>query len=150
MQAALARVGIKLTLHGFPTASYTSTYAGVPNYVHSHDIGISVYGWAPDWPDGYGEFYYIADGAAISPVGNTNLEELNDPLVNSLLTKFAIENNPTVRNSYTSQIDMQIMKDAAFLPIVYAKSLLYRPPQLTNVFVQPVYGMYNYSTLGLK
>ena len=33
---------------------------------------------------------------------------------------------------------------------VYAKSLLYRSPQLTNVFVQPYYGMYNYSTLGLK
>jgi peptide/nickel transport system substrate-binding protein len=150
MQAALNRVGIKLTLHGFPTASYISTFAGVPNYVHRHDIGITVYGWAPDWPDGYGEFYYIAYGPSISPVGNTNLGELNDPLINSLLNKFATENNPTVRNAYTSQIDMQIMKDAAFLPIVYAKSLLYRPPSLTNVFVQPVYGMYNYSTLGLK
>ena len=150
MQASLARVGIKLTLHGYPTASYTSNFAGVPNYVHSHDIGITVYGWAPDWPDGYGEFYYIADGAAISPVGNTNLGELNDPVVNSLLGKFATENSATVRNSYTSQIDMQIMKDAAFLPIVYAKALLYRPSNLTNVYVQPFYGMYNYAVLGLK
>jgi len=150
MQAALARVGIKLTLHGYPTSSYTSNFAGVPNYVHSHGLGIATYGWAPDWPDGYGEFYYIADGAAISPVGNTNLGELNDPVVNSLLGKFATENNPTVRNSYTSQIDMQIMKDAAFLPIVYAKALLYRPSNLTNVYVQPFYGMYNYAVLGLK
>jgi len=150
MQASLARVGIKLSLHGFPTASYTSNFAGVPRYVHRHDLGIIVYGWAPDWPDGYGEFYYIADGSAISPVGNTNLEELNDPKVNSLLAKFATTNDATTRNSYTSQIDMQIMKDAAILPNVYAKALLYRSPQLTNVFVQPVYGMYNYSTLGLK
>jgi peptide/nickel transport system substrate-binding protein len=150
MQAALARAGIKLTLHGFPTSSYTSNYAGVPNYVHSHDIGIATYGWAPDWPDGYGEFYFIADGHAISPVGNTNLGELNDPLVNSLLAKFATENNASVRNSYTSQIDMQIMKDAAFLPIVYAKALLYRPSNLTNVYVQPFYGMYNYAVLGVK
>lgn len=42
------------------------------------------------------------------------------------------------------------MKDAAILPEVYAKSLLYRNSQLTNVFVQPYYAMYNYSTLGLK
>ncbi|HEY5987864.1 MAG TPA: ABC transporter substrate-binding protein [Streptosporangiaceae bacterium] len=150
MQAALARVGIKLTLHGFPTASYTSNFAGVPNYVHSHGLGITVYGWAPDWPDGYGEFYYIAAGAAISPVGNTNLGELNDPVVNSLLDKFATTADPAVRNSYTSQIDRQIMKDAAFLPIVYAKALLYRSPRLTNVYVQPYYGMYNYAVLGLK
>jgi len=32
----------------------------------------------------------------------------------------------------------------------YAKSLLYRSPNLTNVFVQSYYGMYNYSELGLK
>ena len=150
MQAAEARVGIKLTLHGYPTSTYTSNFAGVPNYVHSHNLGIATYGWAPDWPDGYGEFYYIADGAAISPVGNTNLGELNDPLVNSLLGKFATETNATVRNGYTSQIDMQIMKDAAFLPNVYAKALLYRPSNLTNVYVQPFYGMYNYAVLGLK
>jgi peptide/nickel transport system substrate-binding protein len=45
---------------------------------------------------------------------------------------------------------MQVMKDAAILPEVYAKSLLYRSPNITNVYVQPYYGMYNYSTLGLK
>ena len=62
----------------------------------------------------------------------------------------AATNNATARNSYTSQIDMQVMKDAAILPVVYAKSLLYRSPNLTNVYVQPYYGMYNYAVLGLK
>ena len=42
------------------------------------------------------------------------------------------------------------MKDAAILPEVYAKSLLYRSPNLTNVYVQPYYGMYNYAVLGVK
>ena len=41
-------------------------------------------------------------------------------------------------------------RDAGILPEVYAKSLLYRSPNLTNVFVQSYYGMYNYSELGLK
>ena len=150
MQAAEARVGIKLTLHGFPTASYSSSFAGVPKYMNSHGIGIATTGWAPDWPDGYGQFYYIAYGPSISPVGNNNIAELNDPVVNNLLSKFAVTSDATVRNSYTGQISMQIMKDAAFLPIVYAKSLLYRPPSLTNVYVQPYYGMYNYAVLGLK
>jgi peptide/nickel transport system substrate-binding protein len=150
MQAAEARVGIKLTLHGFPTASYSSQFAGVPKYMDSHGIGIATTGWAPDWPDGYGQFYYIAYGPSISPVGNNNIAQLNDPVVNNLLTKFAVTSDPTVRNSYTGQISMQIMKDAAFLPIVYAKALLYRPPSLTNVYVQSYYGMYNYAVLGLK
>jgi hypothetical protein len=33
---------------------------------------------------------------------------------------------------------------------VYAKALLYRPPSLTNVYVQSYYGMYNYAVLGVK
>jgi peptide/nickel transport system substrate-binding protein len=71
-------------------------------------------------------------------------------VVNNLLKKMAGTTDAATRNSYTAQIDMQVMKDAAILPEVYAKSLLYRGSQLTNVFVQPYYAMYNYSTLGLK
>ena len=37
-----------------------------------------------------------------------------------------------------------------FLPAVYSKALLYRPPSLTNVYVQTSYGMYDYGALGLK
>ena len=37
-------------------------------------------GWSPDWPDGFGFLYYLTDGAAIRPVGNSNISELNDPL----------------------------------------------------------------------
>jgi peptide/nickel transport system substrate-binding protein len=150
LQASLARVGIKTSLHGYPTATYTANFAGVPKYAHAHDLGIIVYGWAPDWPDGFGQFYYIVDGAAISPAGNTNLAELNDPVVNNLLTKFGNTTDDAARNALTSQIDMQVMKDAAILPGVYAKNLLYRPPNMTNVFVQQAYGMYDYATLGVK
>jgi peptide/nickel transport system substrate-binding protein len=150
LQASLARVGIKTSLHGFPTATYDSNFAGVPKYEAQHDIGISFYGWAADWPDGWGFFFYIVDGKAISPAGNTNLAQLNDPKVNDLLNKMALTNNDATRNAYTSQIDMQVMKDAAILPGVWAKSLLYRSPDLTNVYVQPYYGMYNYAVLGTK
>jgi peptide/nickel transport system substrate-binding protein len=150
MQASLAQAGIKLQLHGFPSGTYYSNFAGVPNYMHSHNIGIAMGGWAPDWPDGYGFFDFITAGDTISPAGNTNIEELNDPVVNNDLAKMASTQDAATRNSYTAQIDMQVMKDAAILPEVYAKSLLYRSPNITNVYVQPYYGMYNYSTLGLK
>ena len=57
--------------------------------------------------------------------------------MNDLLTKMTTTNDAATRNSYTAQIDHQIMKDAAILPGVYAKSLLFRTPTLTNVYVQP-------------
>src|SRR5579859_4462823 len=150
LQQALSQVGIKTTLHGYPTGTYYANFAGVPKYVHQHDLGIDFGGWAPDWPDGYGFFDFITAGNTISAAGNYNVAELNDPVVNDDIAKMAVTNNASQRNAYTGKIDMQVMKDAAILPEVYAKSLLYRSPQLTNVFVQPYYGMYNYSTLGLK
>ena len=40
LQASLAPAGIKVTLKGFPSSSYYGNFAGVPNYVHTHDIGM--------------------------------------------------------------------------------------------------------------
>jgi peptide/nickel transport system substrate-binding protein len=149
-QQALSRVGIKLTLQGYPSGKYFTNFAGVPNFVHSHDLGLDVGGWAPDWPDGYGFLYYLTAGPAISPAGNTNIEELNDPKVNNLFDQAVKTSDAAARNAIWSQIDHEVMSQAVILPGVYAKSLLYRNPNLTNVFQQQYYAMYNYSTLGLK
>jgi peptide/nickel transport system substrate-binding protein len=149
-QQALSKVGIKLTLQGYPSGKYYTNFGGVPNFVHSHDLGLDIGGWAPDWPDGYGFLYYLTAGPAISPAGNTNIEELNDPKVNNLFDQAVKTTDAAARNAIWSQIDHQVMSDAVILPGVYAKSLLYRNPNLTNVFQQQYYAMYNYSTLGLK
>ena len=89
----------------------------------------------------------LVNGNTIVPAGNTNISELNDPVINNLFTKANSENGDA-RNAISSQVDHQVMKDAAILPEVYAKSLIYRSTDLTNVYVQPQYGMYNYIALG--
>jgi peptide/nickel transport system substrate-binding protein len=150
-QASLAKAGITLTLKGFPTSTYYSDFAGNTAYVGSHDIGLAVGGWGPDFPTAFGWGDEIENGNAIVAAGNSNISELNDPVVNK---DFATIESPgqtqAQRNALAAAIDQQVMKDAAFLPVVYAKSLLYRSPQLTNVYVQGYYGMYNYAVLGLK
>jgi peptide/nickel transport system substrate-binding protein len=150
LQASLARAGIKTALHGYPTGTYGADFAGVPAYVHQHDLGIDFTAWLADWPDGYGFFDALVAGNNIRPAGNANIGELNDPVVNNLISKMAAASDAAVRNSYTGQIDMQVMRDAVILPEVYGKSLLYRSPKLTNVYVQQYYGMYNYAVLGLR
>jgi peptide/nickel transport system substrate-binding protein len=149
-QEALSRVGVKLTLQGYPSGKYFTNFAGVPNFVHQHKLGLAVGGWAPDWPDGYGMLYYLTAGPAIQEAGNTNIGELDDPVVNNLFTTAVATTDPAARNQIWSQIDRRVMSAAVILPGVYAKSLLYRNPDLTNVFVHHYYAMYNYSTLGLK
>jgi peptide/nickel transport system substrate-binding protein len=149
LQQSLSAVGIKLQLHGYPSGTYFADFAGVPNYMKAHDIGIADGGWGADWPDGYGWFYSIADGATIAPAGNYNIGALNDPKVNAWLVQMeGASSTPALRASIANDIDMEVMKQAVILPATYSKALLYRSPDLTNIFVQPYYGMFNYSELG--
>ena len=150
LQASLSAAGIKATLKGFTAATYYGNFAGVPNYVHSHGLGLLAGGWGPDWPNAYGWGWALFDGGSIVPAGNTNIAELNDPHVNSLFLSLEAATSPTMSDSISQQIDMAVMKDAVMLPAVYSKALLYRSPSLTNVYVQPYYGMYDYGVLGTK
>ena len=151
LQQSLSQVGIKGQLQGYLSGKYYTNFAGSTAFVHSHDLGIDFGGWGADWPDGYGFLDEISNGNAIvTSGGNTNIEELNDPVINSDFAKAANLLNATQRNAIWSQIDHQIMSDAGILPEVYSKALLYRPSNLTNVYVDPAFGMYNYAVLGLK
>jgi peptide/nickel transport system substrate-binding protein len=151
MRASLARVGITATLKGFPTVKYYSEFAGNPAYVHSHDIGLATGGWGPDFPTVFGWGDQIENGSAIRPAGNFNISELNSPVVNADFSRIESPGlTQAQRNALAAAIDMQVMKDAVFMPETYAKVLLVRSPQLTNVYVQGYYGMYNYAVLGLK
>ena len=151
LQAALGQVGIKLQLHGYPSGTYYSDFAGAPKYVHQHDLGLDFGGWAADWPNGFGFMDAISNGNAITTSGNANIEELNDPVVNNLFKESnKVGLSTAARTAIWPQIDHQIMSDAGILPEVYAKSLIYRSPNITNAFIEPFYGMYDYAVLGVK
>jgi len=45
-------------------------------------------------------------------------------------------------------LDRLTMQHAVILPGVYARSLLYRNPDLTNVYVNRYYAMYDYASIG--
>ena len=149
LQQALSAVGIKASLHGFPSSTYYTNFAGAPKYMASHNIGIAFGGWGADWPDGYGFLSQLVAGNSIVPTGNTNIGMLNDPVVNDLFTKAAGITDNTQRNAIWGQIDNQVMKDAVIVPIVYAKALIYRPSTLTNVYFNQAYQLNNYAVEGV-
>jgi peptide/nickel transport system substrate-binding protein len=148
IQQALAKVGIKTDILQYPSGQYTGTYAGSPQFMQQHNIGLALYGWAADWPDGFGFLQQIADGRAIKQAGNSNISMLNDPQINSLFDQAAASTDANTRNQIYAQIDKIMMDQAVVLPEVYAKSLLYRSPKLTNVYVSAAYGMYDYTQIG--
>ncbi len=150
LQASLATVGIKAHLDGFLSGEYYTEFAGVPAYVNSHDLGIDMGGWSADWPDGYGFLTGLSNGGAIASAGNTNISDINVASINALFARAATDNNAASRLAIWTRIDRKIMGLAAILPMVYQKVLLYRNPNVTNVYVDSNYGMYNYAVLGLK
>jgi peptide/nickel transport system substrate-binding protein len=150
LQSALSAVGIKVTLDGYPTGQYYSNYAGVPAFMKVHNIGIALGGWGADWPDGFGFLYDLTDGATIAPAGNTNISMINNPTINALFNSAAADTNSASATAIYAQVDKDVMADAYILPIVYQKVLLYRNPNMTNVYMDQYYGMYNYAVIGLK
>ena len=77
----------------------------MPKYVHSHDLGIDIGGWAADWPNGNGMLDELVNGNTIVSAGNTNISELNDPVINNLFTKANSLPNGSARNAIWTQID---------------------------------------------
>jgi peptide/nickel transport system substrate-binding protein len=107
-----------------------------------------VHGWGADWPDGFGFLAQLVDSRSIRPGGgNTNLS-VKDPEVDAMLDKAVSTVDAAAREKIWVDIDKKVMDDAYILPGIWAKGLLYRPPNLTNVFVTDGYQMYDYLTLG--
>ena len=149
LQQSLARVGIEVEVKTFPQADFFGQYAGSKDYVRENDIGMSVSGWGPDWPTGYGFASKITHGDAIMETGNFNTSELDDPEINGLWDQALLTEDPDERAAIYEQIDTLVMENAAILPVVFDKALIYRSDQLTNVYYQPSYMMYDFMTLGV-
>jgi peptide/nickel transport system substrate-binding protein len=150
VQQSLSKIGIKTDIDQFPTGTYGSDFAGVPNYNQQHDIGVVMYGWASDWPDGFGFLQQIVDSRAIKQAGNSNIEMEDNQQVNQLLDKAANTNDAATRSQIYGQIDKLVMGDATIVPLVYANALLYRNPKLTNVYASQTYGAYDFTQLGVS
>ena len=149
LQQSLARVGIEVEVKSFPQADFFGQYAGSQDYVRENDIGMSVSGWGPDWPSGYGFASKITHGDAIMETGNFNTSELDDPEVNGLWDQALLTEDPDERAELYTQVDTLVMENAAILPVVFDKALIYRSDELTNAFYQPSYMMYDFMTLGV-
>ena len=148
LQQSLAKVGINLTIKPFPTSDYFKLYAGKPDYAKTNGLGLLVNGWGADWPDGYGFLAQIVDSRVIRATGgNTNLS-VKDPAVDALIDQALQATDTPAREKIWVDVDKKVMDDAFILPGIWAKGLLYRPTNLTNVFVSDGFQMFDYLALG--
>jgi peptide/nickel transport system substrate-binding protein len=149
LQQSLAKVGIQTELKAYPQSDYGKLYAGNVEFAKTNGLGLRVYGWGADWNDGFGFLSQIVDSRVIRPAGNTNLN-VKSPEIDTMLDDAMSELDEDKRNALWGDIDEKVMEGAYYLPGVWAKTLFYRPENLTNVFISDAYNMYDYTTLGVQ
>jgi peptide/nickel transport system substrate-binding protein len=149
-QQALSRVGIKLTLRPFPQGDYFASYCGLPPYVVKNKLGLCINGWAADWPDGFGFLSQITDSRVIRATGGSSNISVSIPEVDQMLDAALSELDTNKRNQMWGEIDKRVMEEAVIYPGIYAKALLLRSKNATNIFVSDAQSMYDYVGMGAQ
>ncbi len=150
-QQSLGKVGIKLNVKPLDATGYSSETCGKPSYVVANKVGICVYGWGADWPTGYGFLSQITDSRVINPEGGSANFAVRLPEVDKLLDQLAVEPDADKRADLSTQIDKLVMENAFIYPGIYAKGVLLRGKNTTNVFVNDALsGQYDYASMGVK
>jgi peptide/nickel transport system substrate-binding protein len=142
---ALGAVGISVRTTKLSPFRWGAT-AGSPAYVHSHHLGIVLDSWVANYPTGYG--FPAPITGDVSKTGNHNMMELHDPVVKRLLATGRKTTDPNRRANTWSAADRQLMEDAALVPLIDERTVLYRPDSLRDVYLHPAYGMYDLAALG--
>ncbi len=149
-QQALGKVGITVHPKALPGGDYFSATCGLPSYVVKNNLGLCANGWGADWPDGYGFLSQIVDSRVIRDTGGSSNTSVRIPEVDNMLDQAVVEQDETKRNELWGKIDKRVMEEAVIYPGVYAKSVLLRSKNTTNVFVNQSFGYYDYTAMGVK
>ena len=145
LQQSLARVGIKLTLKPYPAEDYAPRYA---DRAKADNLGLNAQGWGSTTTDPYFFLHDLVDSRAIvASDGNANLG-VRIPAVDAMIDTASRTTDQPAREKIWGDIDEAVMKDATVFPGVWSKLLLYRPDNLTNVFVNQAFGTYDYAAIG--
>ncbi|GGW75440.1 ABC transporter substrate-binding protein [Streptomyces caelestis] len=116
VKTALEHIGIHVNISPIDAANYFSTINNIKN---QYDL---TWGdWIADWPNASTVLPTLFDGRLIkkNPQANQDLSYLNDPKANALIDKAATMTDVKQRNATYGQLDEQIMKDAAVVPLMY-------------------------------
>jgi peptide/nickel transport system substrate-binding protein len=150
-QQSLGKVGIKLNVKPLADDTYGSETCGKPSYVVANNVGLCVYGWGADWPTGYGFLSQLVDSRLINPEGGSANFAVRIPEVDKMLDQLAVEPDADKRADMSAEIDKMVMEQAYMYPGVYAKGVLLRGKNVTNVFINDALsGQYDFTAMGVK
>jgi len=121
-------------------AEYFTSGIGSPETMSTQEIGLASSGWGPDYSSAYSFWAPLVDGRKIKPSSNLNFAELNLDEINSLLDSLETAMLPSDSARISRAIESLVMNESVYLPYAVDRIVLYRPRELTDVYVQIALG----------
>jgi peptide/nickel transport system substrate-binding protein len=126
----LQSLGFKVTFRSVTRDTMYSKYCSVPK--SAPDVCPSV-GWLKDFPDPQSMLDPTFNGKNIVQTNNSNWPQLNDPAINSAMSKAEVLVNENERASAWANIDKMVTATAAVIPWMWDK-----PPLVKSANVNAV------------
>ena len=142
VQQDLSAVGVKVTGFGVPDADFYTKYLQKPTSARKGQWDLSLAGWGPDW---YGDaalsfFAPLFDGRVLPPT-SSDFGLFNDATVNACIDKATKEKDVNTANNDWNECDHDVMKAAAFFPILSPNRANYYPAHTHGTVYSPVWDM---------
>src|SRR5206468_1127430 len=119
VQQDLSGIGVKVTGFGVPDADFYTKYLQKPESAQKGQWDLSLAGWGPDWYGDAGLSFFapLFDGR-VKPPTSSDFGLFNDATVNACIDKAIKEKDVTTANNDWNECDHDVMKAAAFFPIL--------------------------------
>jgi peptide/nickel transport system substrate-binding protein len=149
VQASLAQCGITLQGKPQPGSSFFVNIGNSPINNKPNQWDLAQAAWIPDWFGNNGRTIIQALFAPRCTVNTNNYGCYNSPAVNSLITQGETATSLSAASSAWHQADVQIMKDAAIVPIIVQGFPMFSSARVHDAVFGPNIGEHDITNLWL-
>jgi peptide/nickel transport system substrate-binding protein len=149
IQASLAQCGITLNGKPQPGSSFFVNIGNSPINNKASQWDLAQPAWIPDWFGNNGRTLIQALFAPRCTVNTNNYGCYNNPSVNSLITQAEGASSLSVAATAWHQADMDIMQDAAIVPMMDQGFPMFSSARVRNAMFQPNIGEHDITNLWL-
>ncbi len=151
VQASLKACGITTKIVQVSQGDYYGKYLSDVAATKRGVWDITEPGWVPDWAGNNGRSILepLFDGRTYGP-NSVDYGDYNNPAVNSLIDQALTATDQNAAANFWHQADMQIMKDAAFVPFQSQSTPYYHSSRVQNPIFMPLAQNYDLTNLWLK
>jgi peptide/nickel transport system substrate-binding protein len=150
IQASLANCGITLTSKPEPGSSFFVDAGNSPVNNKPNQWDMAQVAWVPDWFGNNGRTMIQALFAPRCTVNTNNYGCYDNPAVNSLITQAETASSLSAAAAAWHQADVDIMQDAAIVPLLDQGFPNFASARVKNVLFQPNIGEVDVTNLWLS